>query len=81
MSEQNAFVLDLQLTTVCLMITVCMHIMILGLLSHAETAEQISRINLCVVSVDNILRETDNLVMVVLAQFVCDLDCLQNIGV
>lgn len=48
-----------QLTTACLMIIACTHVVISGFDFSAETTEQFSSVNSCVVLVDDILRETN----------------------
>ena len=59
MSDANGVMVDTQLTTVCLMITACTDIVISGFDLCAETAGQFSSVNSCVVSVNELLRETN----------------------
>ena len=59
MSDTNGVMVDTQLTTVCLMITVCTDIVISCFDLCAETAGQFSSVDSWVVSVDELLRETN----------------------
>ena len=57
MSDANGVIVDTQLTTVCLMVTVCTDIVISGFDLCAETAGHFSSVNSWVVSVNELMRE------------------------